>query len=149
QFSPSTHGPFTVDVAWGDGSTTSFMQTTTGQIDPGGTHSSHTYGEEKPYTVTVKVTDTGDSKSDTKTFTVTVADQAVVQDGPVAVSADEGAAFTGKAVATFTDPGGAEPNSFDPTDGIPSHYKVASIDWGDTTPLDTSSGSIAYNGVPF
>src|SRR5262249_23287214 len=99
QFSPSPHGPFKVDVDWGDGSNTSFTQTTTGQIDPGGTHSSHTYGEEKTYTVTVKVTDTGDSKSDSKTFKVVVADQAVVQDGPVAVSADEGAAFTGKALA--------------------------------------------------
>src|SRR5262249_41270263 len=121
-------GPWKVDVAWGDGSNTSFTQTTTGQIDPGGTNSSHTYGEEKTYTVTVTVTDTIGGDSDSKPFMVPVSDQAVVQDGPVTVTADEGAAFTGKALAKFTDPGGAEPNPSDPTDGIPSHYKVVSID---------------------
>ena len=41
-----------------------------------------------------------------------------------------------------------EPNPSDPTDGIPSHYAVVSIDWGDKTPLDTSSGTISYSGAP-
>ena len=81
-------------------------------------------------------------------FHVSVTDPAVVQGPAVAVSAVEGTAFTGKAVATFTDPGGAEPNPSDPTPGIGSHYKVVSINWGDGTPLDTVSGAISFSGSP-
>ena len=52
----------------------------------------------------------------------------------------------GVTVATFTDPGGAEPNSSDPKRRTsPDHYKVDSIDWGDSTPLDTTSGTITYS----
>jgi hypothetical protein len=49
-----------------------------------------------------------------------------------------GTPWTG-AVATFTDPGGAEPN-----DG--SHYS-ACIDWGDGSP--TTAGTISFNGGAF
>ena len=142
QFSPSTKGPFTVDVDWGDGTTTSFTQTTIGQIDPGGTHSSHTYGEEKTYTVTVKVTDTGDNKSDSKTFQVAVSDPAVLATG-VPVFGKVGLAPT-VPTAVFTDPGGAEPNPSDPG-AIPNHY-TATIDWGDSTPA--TAGTITYVGAP-
>ena len=138
-------GPWSVDVDWNDGSAhAAFNMASPGTIPP----QSHTYGEEGTYTVTEVVTDTSDGQSDTKTFKITVSDPAVVQGNAVAVSAVEGAAFTSKALAEFTDPGGAEPNPSDPAGGIADHYSVVSIDWGDSTPLDTTSGSIGFSGSP-
>jgi hypothetical protein len=138
-------GPYSIDVDWGDGSTHG-----TASVSAQGSLGtlSHTYGEEGTKTVTVKVMDTSDNRSDTKTYQVSVSDLPVVQASSIPVSATEGAAFSGVAFATFTDPGGAEPNPSDPTDGIPSHYKVISIDWGDGTPLDLTSGSISYSDGP-
>src|SRR5262249_16464750 len=51
-------------------------------------------------------------------------------------------------IATYTDPGGAEPNPADPLGPLSKHYKVVSIDWGDATPLDTTTGSISFSGTP-
>jgi len=142
QFAMDSNGPWAVDVTWGDGSAdTTFNVTATGSL---GTQN-HTYGEEGPDTVTVKVTNSL-GVSDSKTFVVNVSDPAVVQASTVPVSAVEGAAFTGVAFATFTDLGGAEPNSSDPTGTLANHYQVASINWGDGTALDTSSGSINFSG---
>jgi hypothetical protein len=50
-------------------------------------------------------------------------------------------------LATFTDPGGPEPNPSDPSGTLASHYKIDSINWGDSTPLDTTSGAISFDGV--
>lgn len=145
QFSLGVKGPWKVDVSWGDSTPDSiFNVSTLGSL---GTLN-HTFGEEGTYTVTVKVTDTADNHSDSKSYTVSVSDPAVLGSG-VAVNAVEGAAFTGAAVATFTDPGGAEPNSSDPSGTINDHYKVVSIDWGDSTPLDTSTGAISLLGSTF
>jgi hypothetical protein len=107
---------------------------------------SHTYGEEGPYTVTTTIGHT--TPPTVATSTATVADPAVLQGPAVAITAKEAIAFTNKAVAQFTDPGGAEPNPSDPTPGISNHYSVVSIDWGDGSPLDTTSGSISYSGAP-
>jgi hypothetical protein len=127
-------GPWAVTVAWGDGSNnTTFNRSQTGTLGS----QSHTYTEEGPYTVTVTVQDTADGLSNSAGFQVTVSDPAVVG-SPVAVSATAGAAFSG-AVATFTDPGGAEAN-----DG--THY-AASIDWGDQS--GTTSGTITLSGSTF
>jgi hypothetical protein len=136
-------GPWTVDVDWKDGSTSTFSMSSPGTIPA----QSHTYGEEGTYKVTVKVTNTLDGEWDTKTFTVTVNDKALAAGASVPVSAVEGAAFTGTAFATFTDPGGAEPNPSDPGP-LASHYKVVSIDWGDGTPPDTSTGTVTFVGTP-
>jgi hypothetical protein len=137
-------GPWTVDVNWNDGTQdTMFPQMSTGTIPP----KSHTFGEEASYTVTVKVTDTTDGQFDSKTFTVTVSDPAVVHGPPVAVTAVEGAAFTGETTATFTDPGGAE---------ALSNYS-ATINWGDSptnftatitggTPLGSTSAVFTVSG---
>jgi hypothetical protein len=81
-------------------------------------------------------------------FGVIVSDPAVTPTGGFSFAAVEGSLSAVQTVATFLDPGGAEPNPADPTDGIPSHYKVASIDWGDATPLDTTTGAIAFSGTP-
>ncbi len=134
-------GPWSVDINWGDGGPDdTFNVTSAGSL---GTRS-HTFGEEGSKTVTITVTDTSDNQSDSKTFTVNVSDPAVQASG-VAVSAVEGAAFTGKSIATFKDPGGAEPNPSDPSG---THYQVVSIDWGDGTALDTTSGAVSYSGAP-
>jgi hypothetical protein len=144
QFALSTNGPWTVDVSWGDGTPdTVFNTTSLGTITP----QSHTYGEEGTYTATVTVTDTSDSHSDSKPFAVTVTDPPVAASG-VPVFATACSTAMAVSIATFKDPGGAEPNPSDPTPGISNHYTVMSIDWGDSTPLDTTSGSISYSGTP-
>jgi hypothetical protein len=135
-------GPWTVDVNWGDstthGSSSASAEGSLGTL-------SHTFGEEGTYTVTVTVTDST-NLSGSATYKVTVSDPPVVASG-VAVSAVEGAAFTAS-IATFNDPGGAEPNASD-SGALANHYKVDSIDWGDSTPLDTSSGTISFDGSTF
>jgi len=125
-------------IDWGDGSTT------TGTIVPtGGTFivtGNHTYTEESaadhpgsnPYDVTVTISHEA-APTTTVHSTAKVSDPAVIA-APVAVTAVEGQAFTGKAVATFTDPGGAEPVG---------DY-LATIDWGDGT---SSAGAISGSGT--
>jgi hypothetical protein len=149
-FSDGGPGPWDVDVNWGDGTPDTVVTgiKLPGTIPP----QSHTYGEEsqiKPYTATVKVTEeTGNKLSDSAAFSVAVSDPAVKQQLP-AVQGNAVACqpLSGVSVATFTDPGGAEPNKSDPTGGIASHYTVVSIDWGDKSALDTTTGAIAYSGA--
>jgi hypothetical protein len=118
--------PYQVDVDWGDGSAhTTFSQGTAGDLGS----QPHVYAEEGTQTVTVTVTNSA-GQSDAKTFQITVSDPAVVG-ANVDFAAQTGIPFTGQAVATFTDPGGAEPNDS-------THY-TAVIDWGDT---GTSPGTI-------
>jgi hypothetical protein len=141
-FTAADAAPYSVDVSWGDSKPdTVFTAAAAGTI----TAQSHTYGEEGSYTATITVTNNGGQFIST-TFGVTVSDPPVVAKG-VAVSAVEGAAFSSTTIAQFTDPGGAEPNPSDPSGTINDHYKIVSIDWGDSTPLDTSSGAIAFSGA--
>src|SRR5216683_7636705 len=111
-FTDPDGGPWTVDVAWGDGT----ADTVFTALAPGAIASqNHTYGEEGTYIVTIKVTDTLDGQNDSKTFTVTVSDPAVLAAG-VPVNAIAGAACGAALpvpIATYTDPGGAEPNASD------------------------------------
>jgi Ca2+-binding RTX toxin-like protein len=126
----SAHGPFAVDVDWGDGGPhTTFNQGTLGAV----TGQNHTYAEEGPYTVNVKVTDTQTGHSDTQSFAVSVSDPAVTPTGGFTFNAVEGVPSATQTVATFTDPGGPE---------ALADYSV-SIDWGDGTPIDTTSGAIS------
>jgi hypothetical protein len=131
---------WTVDVNWGDGTPDTTFSASPGSL---GTQS-HTYAEEGTYTPTVTVRDTTNNLSGSASFQVVVADPAVIPTGGFTFSAIEGALSTSQTVATFTDPGGAEPNSFAPGP-ISSHY-TATIDWGDSSP--TSTGSITYVGSP-
>ncbi len=134
---------FSGTIFWGDATSTPF--TSSAVSGSGGSYTvsglQHQYTEEGTYLVTVTVNDVGGS-STTDSGSTTVADPAVIATGGPAVYAVECQQLSGVPVATFTDPGGAEPNPSDPTDGIPSHY-TASINWGDST---TSTGTISYIG---
>src|SRR5207245_11111436 len=61
--------------------------------------------------------------------------------GPVTISPTVGTPFSG-AVATFTDPAGAEPNASDDPGGVISNHYTATISWGDNT---TSAGTITLS----
>jgi PKD repeat protein len=124
---------YTATINWGDG--TSAAGTV---VSTGGNHfrvdaPDHTYAEEGTYTVNVTLRHDALSAVTTPSHSITIADPPVVATG-LAASAVEGSAFTG-ALASFTDPGGAESGS--------GHYTVASIDWGDGSLLDTTSGAIS------
>jgi Ca2+-binding RTX toxin-like protein len=103
----------------------------------------HTFDDEGTKTVTVTVSDTTDGQTDSQTFQVDVSDPPVLPSGSFTIMAARGAPFFSQTVATFTDPGGAEPKPGDPM-GIESHY-AADIAWGDGT---TSAGTITYVGNP-
>jgi PKD repeat protein len=136
-------GDYSATIAWGDSSTSpgaiSFDGSTTFTVS-----GAHLYGEEGTFTITTTIHHDAAPDAST-TSTATVSDPAVVATG-VPVSAVEGAAFTAS-IATFTDPGGPEPNASDPSGTLANHYTVDSIDWGDTTPLDTTSGTISFDGT--
>ena len=120
-------GPYSASVAWGDG------QTTPGAISaPNGNSVSgtHTYSEERGYTVSVTVTDSTGAAATGSTLT-SVADASLTVTG-AAVNGVEGASFSGT-VASFVD---ADPN------GVASDFS-ATINWGDQT---SSAGTIAANG---
>jgi len=135
-FTDPDGGPWTVDVNWGDGSShTTFDVTSPGSLAA----KSHTYHEEGPYTVTMTVTDTLDGQDDSETFAVNVSDPAVNASGGFVVEANVGTDTGPRTLATFTDPGGAEPNAFDPTPSTSDGHYKATIDWADGT---TSPGTI-------
>ncbi|HWB13784.1 MAG TPA: choice-of-anchor Q domain-containing protein [Pirellulales bacterium] len=121
---------FTATIAWGDGQ--SSTGTVTGSSANGfAVSGSHVYAEEGSFTISVAIHDP--STSATATSTANVSDPAVNATS-VAISATKGVMAT-VAVATFTDPGGAEPTS---------DYS-AKIVWGDG---QTSAGVISEaNGV--
>src|SRR5919201_1332720 len=122
---------WTVAVQWGDGAATTFTTTSQGTL----TTQAHTYAEEGSYTVTLTVTD-NTNLSGSATFQVTVADPAVSATA-TGLSAVEGAAFSNQAVATFTDPAGAEATA---------DYS-ATINWGDNAAAST--GAISFSNGTF
>jgi photosystem II stability/assembly factor-like uncharacterized protein len=129
-FSDPDGGPWTVDLNWGDGSShTNFNVTSPGSLAA----KNHTYREEGPDTVTITVTDTLDGQSDSKTFAVNVSDPPVNASGGFTFEVNVGTNTGPQAVATFTDPAGAEPNASDSAPPNSSGHYTASIDWGDST----------------
>jgi hypothetical protein len=134
---------YTADIAWGDGNTSA------GTISSGGGNTfivsgAHVYGEEGTYTISVTIHhELTDAVSTTSTATVT---DPPVMANPVQVFAVECRTIT-VSLATFTDPGSPEPNASDPSGTLNNHYKIDSIDWGDSTPLDTASGTISFDGA--
>ena len=127
-FADPDGAPWSVTVAWGDGSTSSFNAATAGSL---GTLT-HTYAEEGSDVVTVTVTDST-GLSDSKTFKVSVSDPSVNATGSFIVSDVEGADSGTQTVATFTDP-----------PGEPLTDYSAVIDWGDGTAATV--GAITLSG---
>ena len=119
-------------IAWGDGTTSAGTVAYNPSTMTFTVTGAHTYAEDGSYTAAVTVhhdwlTDT------TVTSTVNVSDPAVVASGGSNLTAVEGAGST-FTLATFTDPGGAEPLA---------DYS-ASVDWGDGS---NSAGVISYNSA--
>jgi hypothetical protein len=105
---------------------------------------SHLYTDEDGYpgpvhvriTHGVSIPDDGSTPSPVVSVVsvpLTLIDPPVKATGGFALDVATGATASNKTVATFTDPGGAEPRG---------DY-LATIDWGDGTPLDTSTGAIS------
>jgi hypothetical protein len=136
-------GPWTVAVNWGDGPRDNlFLEVIVPGLFGFGTWS-HSYGEEGMYTVTVRVTNNVTGKSASTTFQVTVSDPPPVAVGGFTITASEGVPCPSQTVATFTDPGGPEPNASDDPGGLISNHYKALINWGDQTPQ--SLGQISLN----
>src|SRR5207244_2993969 len=110
----STH--YSASINWGDGSAA-----TAGTITISGStftvSGSHTYGEEGSYTLTVTIAHESAPATTITGGTATVSDPSVVG-APVNFNFVPGTALTNQAVASFTDPAGAEPNSSDPSGTI-------------------------------
>jgi PKD repeat protein len=100
----------------------------------------HAYGEEGSYTATATVTDPATQATSTGSTALTVADAALSGEGQ-AVTAEAGRATGAVALGTFTDDNPrAATADFDPND--PSADYTVSIDWGDHSGTDTSSGTV-------
>jgi hypothetical protein len=139
---PEVLGDYSATIKWGDGNITSGTITFSGGVFT--VQGADTYGEEGIYAITVTLHH--ETASDAMTTSIAiVSDPAIVAMGTT-VKAIACLPLIGVPVATFTDPGGAEPNPSDPSGTINNHYQVVSIDWGDATPLDTSSGVLSFGG---
>ena len=128
-FSGAPLSDYSGTIDWGDGSTSAATFAGSGPVRVSGTH---TYEEEGSYPITAQVADDGGSTA-TITGTVNTADAALTGGPVLALTAVEGAAFSGP-VGTFTD---ADPH------GTATDY-TATIDWGDG---QTSSGGISGSGT--
>jgi hypothetical protein len=138
ELSPGIAAHYTATVNWGDGSAP-----TAGAITLGNgvftVSGSHTYAEEGSYTVTTTVHH--DTAPDvTATSTATVSDPAVAATGGFTITVVRNAPFSGQPVATFSDPGDAEPN-------LAAHY-TADLDWGDGTGTQVAGGVLGFSGAP-
>lgn len=131
-----TASDYTATIDWGDGHT-SFGTVTPAPGRGFLVNGTNTYAEQGSYPLSVVIEDVGGA-SETVNSTVFVDDAALLA-VPTAIAAVEGTSLTDVSVATFTDAGGA---------GAGSDYSVT-INWGDNTPLDTTSGEILFAGQNF
>ncbi|HZU34994.1 MAG TPA: hypothetical protein VFA18_03755, partial [Gemmataceae bacterium] len=135
-------------VSWGDGSSNSskdgsgsvsVVANPNGGFDVVG---SHTFREGSGNYFAVKVTDLGDPRSAqpdlggqitgaVSSAPLTITDPPVTVTAGQTFKAIQSILSSVQTVATFTDPGGPEPNTADPK-GLPAPY-VATIQWGDGT----------------
>jgi hypothetical protein len=141
ELSPSVGAHYSADINWGDGTAASAGSI----IYSGGgvftVRGSHMYAEEGTYPISVTIHHET-APDATTTSIATVSDPAVIPTGGLSLATARGAPLCLVTVATFTDPGGAEPNPSDPS-GV--HY-TADIDWGDGTP--SSAGTVSFSGTP-
>ncbi|HJT30798.1 MAG TPA: hypothetical protein VJ783_01940, partial [Pirellulales bacterium] len=125
-FTSPDSGPFTADIDWGDGTTTSVSSGSgiSGAASPFTITGTHTYADEGTDTVKVTITDTNSSDpgtgSATSTATVAEADTLTVTGTPVSTTATQDSTFTGT-LATF-----ATSN----TNNVAGDF-TATIEWGD------------------
>ena len=106
----------------------------------------HTYHEEGTYFPTVTVTDNQNDPALQDSFEVDVSDPSVIGSGATISPIPQGVATGPVVVATFTDPGGAEPNQYTPGEPKVSAHYSATINWGDGTSSspDIQQGTITY-----
>ncbi len=120
-------------IAWGDGTTSAGVITYDAGSGIYTVRGSHLYGGSGDYMVVTTVShDSAPSASATSLASIT--DTPVVPTGGFTITANEGAAFSGEIVASFTDPGRV----------VDVSYYSATIAWGDGT---TSAGVIAFDTV--
>jgi phospholipase C len=124
---------YSATVAWGDGSTSVGAITFAGGVFT--VWGDHAYAEDGTYSVSVTVQHDGASAV-SATSAALVADPTVLMAGGFTVNATEGTDSGSQALATFTDPGGAE---------ALSDY-AATVAWGDGS---SSAGAITYSGGVF
>jgi hypothetical protein len=123
---------FSYTIDWDDGSPVQTVARSPG--NGAGVPLDHVFARSGLLTVKVTATDANGLASAPATATVTVTDPAVTAAGGFTLAATAGADSASQAVATFTDPGGAEPVS----------YYSATITWGDNT---SSAGAITFDPV--
>ena len=132
--------PWHVYVSWGDSSNTSFDAASQGAIPA----QSHTYVDNGTYTVTETVSDK-DGGSDSKTFTVTVANVAPTVTAPADQSSNEGAS-TLFDLGSFSDPGVHDnPWTIDVNWGDGSTHSSFTVP--DQSPLGVQTHSYDDNGT--
>jgi hypothetical protein len=126
---PGSVATYSASINWGDGATSAGTVTLSGNLFS--VVGSHTYLVDGSYTINTTITNTAaTTPAVTATSPATILDVPVVAAGGFFVNGPAGAALPPQTVATFTDPGGAEPVS---------DYG-ATITWGDGTA--PSSGTI-------
>ena len=151
--SPSDPNPgdFTAgsSINWGDSTTDTFPAGGLAIVPLGTTSTgpqfavegSHTYGEAyigESLPVTVTIHDNVDATDAAVVSTASIVDAPLTNSGPVPFSGTEGTTLTSIPLATFFRPS---------TDHNVADY-VASVDWGDGTPIDpTAVVSIASQGT--
>jgi hypothetical protein len=126
-------GNYTVSINWGDNSNSAGTVTAGSSAGNWTVSGTHTYAEEKNYSVTVSISDS-DTSSASATTSATVADAALNSSGQ-SISPKAGWVFIGK-VATFSDPATATDT------GV---VYTASISWGDGS--GATSGTISGGNV--
>jgi hypothetical protein len=152
---PDATSTFPVTINWGDGSSSAGTVTLSSSTSLTGykytatytVTGAHTYAEDTasghtyPITITVNGDDSGTAATGTTSATVSDAGASFtdLSGGGDNFNATAGSAFSGQ-IAHFSDPidfGGAAGSG----DDVASNYTV-SINWGDGTAVDTSSGSV-------
>ncbi|OYV87471.1 MAG: hypothetical protein B7Z73_10035, partial [Planctomycetia bacterium 21-64-5] len=120
-------GDFTATIEWGDGNSSTGAVTAAG--NGFAVNATHKYAEEGTQSVTVTIADKEGSKA-TDAATAVVAD-AALQTTTAGTVAFVAATAQAKALATFSDPGGAEPLA---------DYS-ATVDWGDGSSAEAATVS--------
>lgn len=130
-------GDYVAKVVWGDG--TSSVQPVVASGGGFQVSGGHSYTEEAALLpASVTITDVGGSTVGS-TLTANVGDAPLIAAPVTPINATEGQATGSLALGSFTD---ADPG------GVIGDYTV-SIDWGDSTPLDTTATVLPVSGTTF